>query len=91
MFNSEIGLSVVRRILFFDFGMGTMLVNFHVFGNFVVRERLKSLAKGEAILLAVALSMKADMPSTLAEEVVLNRVGTFLKDASRARKHMRSQ
>ena len=41
-----------------------MLANFHAFGNFpVVRERLKSLAKGEAILLAVALSMKADMPS----------------------------
>ena len=41
-----------------------MLANFHAFGNFpVVRERLKSLANGEAILLAVALSMKADMPS----------------------------
>ena len=40
-----------------------MLANVHTFGNFpVVRERLKSLAKGEAILLAVALSMRADIP-----------------------------
>ena len=41
-----------------------MLAIFHILGNFpVVRERLKSLANGEAMLLAVAFSMKVDMQS----------------------------
>ena len=41
-----------------------MPADFHIFGNLPFdKERVKSLASGKAILLAVALSMKAEIPS----------------------------
>ena len=41
-----------------------MPADFHIFGNLPFdKERVKSLASGKAILLAIALSMKAEIPS----------------------------
>ena len=41
-----------------------MPADFHIFGSLPFdKERVKSLASGKAILLAVALSMKAEIPS----------------------------
>ena len=44
--------------------LGQSFAIFHISGNFPdARERLNNGAKGGAMLLAVAFSMKADMPS----------------------------
>ena len=47
-----------------DLGIETMPADFHIFGNLPFdKERVKSLASGKALLLAIALSMKAEIPS----------------------------
>ena len=46
-----------------DLGIETMPADFHIFGNLPFdKERVKSLASGKALLLAIALSMKAEIP-----------------------------